>query len=112
MKINGEWRQASRNETHNLRKMILYFLLKLLFYGSKLSNMERMIHSISKDKKKSSLIFSYNVVAQSDKLDHMFPVRVEKLPVSDVLDCSQSPYFSRGILETGMLRWSCHHLGL
>ena len=35
--------------------------------------MERMIHSISKVKKKSSLIFSYNVVAQSDKLDHIFP---------------------------------------
>ena len=32
-----------------------------------------MIHSISKVKKKSLLIFSYNVVVQSDKLDHIFP---------------------------------------
>ena len=47
----------------------------------KLSNMERMIHSISKVKKKSLFIFSYNMVVQSDKLDHIFLVRMEKLPV-------------------------------
>ena len=35
-------------------------------------------------KKKSLLIFSYNVVVQSDKLDHIFLVRMEKLPVSDI----------------------------
>ena len=44
-------------------------------YGSKLSNMERMIPSTLyiQSQEKSLLIFPYNVVVQSDKLDHIFP---------------------------------------
>ena len=34
-------------------------------------------------RKKGLLIISYNVIVQSDKLDQIFLVRMEKLPISD-----------------------------
>ena len=75
MEINGS--------RHRVTKHITY-AKALLFYGSKLSNMERMIHSISKVKKKSSLIFSTKWSPSRTSWIIFFLVRMEKLPVSDV----------------------------